>query len=355
MRIYRFFIAAAALTIGLSSCNVTKVDGVIDAPDSFGPIVVKTIEGNGLSAVDTLSLKGGCFKFCPELSKDQPEFYYLFKDEVKLASLVLSRGDKVSVKCDTLGSWTVEGSEACEKLRQVEILCAKAVETGPVMMKTFIEHRRNLLKYVLENTHSITVVPVLFSRLSQIPVFAQPTDAILFTSVADSLETLYPNSRYVRMLRAEGEARMNEFKVQSMIDNAAAAAYPEISLPNIQGKNVSLTESAKKATLLVFWDASDPTHKIYNLDTLVPLWEQFQAAGLQIYQVALGQDKGPWALAVREQKLPWINVSDTRGTAMNLYAVMQVPSFYLLTDNGITMLQDYSLAALTKAVAAALK
>jgi len=355
MKIYRIILASAALTIGLSSCNVTRVDGTIDAPDSFGPIVVKTIEGNGLSTVDTLALKDGRFKFCPDVSEAQPEFYYLFKEDVKLASLVLSRGDKVSVKCDTLGLWTVEGSDACEKLRQVEILCAKAVETGPVMMKTFVEHRRNLMKYVMENIHSITVVPVLFSRLREIPVFAQPADAILFTSVADSLEAKYPNSRYVKMLRAEGEARMNEFKVQSMIDNATAASYPEISLPDIQGKNISLTESAKKATLLVFWDASDATHKIYNLDTLMPLWEQFQAAGLQIYQVALGQDKGPWALAVREQKLPWVNVSDTRAVAMNLYAVMQVPSFYLLTEDGITILQDYSLAALTKAVGAALK
>jgi len=355
MKIYRSFIAAAALMIGLSSCNVTKVSGTVDAPDSYGPLVVKTLQGSGLSAVDTLELKNGHFKFCPELSKAQPEFFYIYKDDVKLASVVLELGDKVNVRCDTLGNWTVEGSLSCEKLLEIETLSANAAAAGPVIMKDYLSFRREMLKFVMENSHSITIVPVLFGQMRGIPLFAQASDAVLFKTLADSLATVYPQSRYVKMLRTEGEARMNQFQLQNMIDMAASTAYPELSLPDIQGKNVSLKESARKATLLVFWDASDPAHKIYNLDTLMPLWEQYQAAGLQIYQVALGQDKGPWAIAVREQKLPWINVSDTYAYSVQLFSVAHVPAIYLLNENGIKIIEEYSLASLVKTVGEALK
>lgn len=355
MKIFRFFLLTAFLSAAASSCSVTELVGTVDAPDGYGPLVVKTIEGGSLSTVDTLRLSGGSFTFRPDLTEGQPEFFYIYKDDVKLASLILSRGDRVSIKCDTLGYWSVEGSLPCEKLIEAEKECFADASSGAVTMRAFIEHRRSLTRYVMGNSHSLAVVPVLFSQFGGIAVFSQPTDAVMFNAIADSLETVYPQSRYIRMLRSEAQSRLTQMKMQAMLDSAYVTAYPELSLPDISGKEVSLTQSARKATLLVFWDPSDATHKIYNLDTLSPLWEQYQAAGLQIYQVALGQDKGVWALAVREQKLPWINVSDTRGISMQRYAVMQVPAFYILTEDGMTPVADCTLQNLSKVVSAALK
>ena len=193
--------AAAAL----SACGQkAEISGTVaGAPDS--EIIVKQLDINVYSVLDTISTGAdGSFRYKVDVKKGQPEFVYLFHGDTRIAGLLLETGEKVSVSADTLGNYSVQGSVGSEKLAEVDKAYSRFLndiynaETGPEMGRIYIDHYRECVKYVLANPYSLTTVPVLFERLSDVsPDFSQNTDALLFKTAADYLNTVHPQSRHV--------------------------------------------------------------------------------------------------------------------------------------------------------------
>ena len=86
--------------------------------------------------------------------------------------------------------------------------------------------------------------------------------------------------------------------------------------------------------MLYFWATSDE-QKLFNMDTLIPIYNEFHGRGFEIYGVSLDVDKSALASVVRAQQLPWINVCDTRGNTspyINLYGLSTLPTAFFLVD-----------------------
>lgn len=348
---------SVAVALSLASCGRSaRVDiTVADAPSS--EVIVKLLDINRFKVLDTLTLdESGKIVYKMDVQKGEPEFVYLFRGEKKIASMILKSADKVSVEADTLGNFTVTGSQESLKLAQVEKDYAYALSkmnslarraedaVNPEyalslrqdMGKTYLEYYRDRVRYVMENSTSLSVVPVFFQTFgAELPVFSQSTDAIHFRNVADSLAIVYPDSKYVKALRQEADKRFGYLELQTRIAAAESISYPEIELPDIKGEKRSLTDVDAKVILLQFWTASDVEQKMFNLDVLKPLYEEFNSKGFEIYQVSLDVDKGLWAQVVKEQKLPWISVCDSRGaqsTYASLYNISAVPALFIIAD-----------------------
>ena len=297
---------SAAVLIAAACGRTAKVNAVIsDAPSS--DIVVKMLNVNAFDVLDTVSLdEAGKLSYKVALDKGQIEFIYLYHSGKRIASLLLKAGDKVTVVADTLGNYAVEGSDESAKLAQVEQEYAaelkkmtqmtldlenaadaqEAVAMRQAMAQEYISYYRSRVKYLMENSRSMTVVPVLYQTLgSSLPVFAQPTDAIHFKNMADSLALSYPESRYVKALRKEAERRMGRLELQSLLNSAEQIAYPEIELPDINGQKRKLSEVDAKVIIIQFWTATNLEQKLFNIDVLKPLYEEFHSKGLEIYQV----------------------------------------------------------------------
>ena len=362
----------AAAVFGFAACSQTaSIKGVIaDAPES--EVVVKLLNVNQYQVIDTLATDAaGKFSCKVEVAKGQPEFVYVFYKDRKIASLLLEAGDKVSVQTDTLGNSVVEGSEESLKLASVEadyakakaamaalssqLLAADADQAAALREKlgrTYVEYYRGRVAYVMKNNRSLTVVPVMYQSLSEsLPVFAQSTDAIIFSTLADTLEMVYPESKYVKALRKEANTRKSQAELLNRIQSVEAQNFLDIELPDQHGQKVKLSDVHKKVTLLYFWTASDAAQKMFNLDVFAPVYEQYKDRGFEIYQVSLDVDNGLWARVVREQKLPWTNVSDITGTASryaSIYNLSKLPSAFLIGADGMvnaTISDSASLAA----------
>lgn len=119
-RFSRFIAIAVAAAVAAACSNGAKVSGnLADAPAS--DVVVKLLNINRYEVLDTVKTDAsGNFVCKLDVEKGQPEFVYLFHNDVKVASLLLEAGDNVTVQADTLGNFTVTGSEESEKLAQVE-------------------------------------------------------------------------------------------------------------------------------------------------------------------------------------------------------------------------------------------
>ncbi|MCM1176763.1 MAG: AhpC/TSA family protein [Clostridium sp.] len=338
--------AASAI---VSCRNNASVKGTVtDAPES--DVIVKLLDINRYQVLDTISTdKNGKFSYKVDVRKGDPEFIYLFHGDTKIASMLLNAGDKVMVEADTLGHFSVSGSEETERLVKVETDFSaflsrfaaqaermEAAEARKAMSEEYVRYYRTQLKYVMQNPFSLTVVPVLFQMITpELPVFAQPTDAIHFRNISDSLETVYPDSRYVKALRQEADRRGRLLELNMRLQNADEMNYPEIELPDLNGVKRKLSEVDAKVVLLYFWTPSEAAQKMFNLDELAPVYKDYKSRGLEIYQVAVETDKALWARVVKDQKLGWINVCDGLGTAspaVGTYNVSKLPTLYVIHD-----------------------
>ena len=321
-----------------------RIDATIDGA---AEVIVKLLDVNQFKVLDTVKVdQAGGFTYKVDVVKGQPEFVYLFNGEKKIASLLVQAGDKLYVNVDTLGNYTVEGSEESVKLSEVEREFASAFAKMTSLAdglsrakgedqirrirqelgQEYISYYRSRVKYVMANSRSLSVVPVFYQTFGEgLPVFGQSTDAIHFKTVADSLALVYPDSKYVKALRSEADKRMNYLELETRLKAAKEITYPEIELPDLQGLKRKLTEVDSKVIMVQFWSAVDAEQKMFNLDVLKPLYNEFHSKGFEIYQISLDVDKGLWAQVVKQQALPWINVCDSRGVSSPFAAAYNIP------------------------------
>lgn len=349
-------IRCAAAALLAAACTPTaKVEMTLDSAPS-SEVVVKLLNINQYEVLDTLKTDAsGKFSYKVNVEEGQPEFVYVYYKDKRVASLLLEAGDKVNVSADTLGNYTVQGSEESSRLALVEqeySAAQKRLQALAVQMETasdeqmaslrqalakeYIAYYRQCVKYILENSRSLTAVPVLYQNFGpELPVFSQSTDAIHFVNVADSLALAYPQSKYVRALRKEAERRYGYMELEAKLRTVSPVGFPDIVLPDINAQQVRLSEVDSKVIMLFFWDPSNANQKMFNLDILESLHNDYHEKGFEIYQVALTTDKAAWAQIVKKQNLPWINVCDRLGAAsqyVTTYNIPVLPATYIIAD-----------------------
>ncbi len=352
MKSFNRVLAAIGLMAAVLSCGKnTRIEGNLHEGAGRN-VVVKLLDVNRFQVLDTIKVQdGGNFSYALDIEEGKPEFIYLFYGERQIASLLLQKGDQVKVMTDTLGVYTVEGSEESAMLQQVEKdyqsfqrdmnrILAREVEPDAALSRRYVAYYRDRLGYVMGHPHSLTVVPVLFQQVNAtLPVFGQPTDGILMRSICDSLQTVYPESRYVKALEKEAQRRMDVMDVNMKLRDAQEVGYIDIALPGIDGRQAKLSESLGKVTMLYFW-SSTAKQKLFNMDSLIPLYKDFHDRGFEIYAVSLDDDKASWASAIRNQQLPWVNVCDTRGALspyVASYGIGSLPMAWFIVDGELDM------------------
>lgn len=350
MKNFSRLVAGLLLCAAVLSCeDNTFIKGVVkDGPEK--DVIVKLLDVNRFEVLDTVKTDAeGKFEYALALAEAQPEFIYLFYGDRKIASLLLEKGDEVKVETDTLGAYRVAGSEESLLLQKVENaynecvrdlsrILVNPLQGNAALSRRYIAYYRDRVKYVMDHPYSLTVVPVFFQQLNDgLPVFSQNTDGLLMRNIADSLATRYPESRYVEALQKEAERRINQMEINTKLGQAEEVGFFDIDLPSLQGKKEKLSDHIGKVTMLYFWSPT-AEQKMFNLDTLMPIYEEFHGKGLEIYAVALNADKHSWATAVRNQHLPWVNVCDIRAEESPLvytYGLTTLPMAWYIVDGVI--------------------
>lgn len=346
MRSFSPIILTVAAAAVLSSCGGrTSISGSIkDCGDA--PVTVRLLDVNKYKTLDTLKVKkDGSFSYKMDVAEGQPEFVYLFRGDANVAAVILNAGDKVKISADTLGNYSVEGSKESEMLLQANkdfqdfmsrfsstassLTVDNAREVRADLSRQYVDYYRRCVKYVLSNSKSLSVIPVFYQKINDnFPVFGQASDGMLFNAIADSLSTVYPDSRYVAALRKEAGNRKNTLEMNERLRLAGSLSYPDIELPGLDGKKVKLSSLEGKVVLVNFWTAPADGAKLYNMDVLKPVYDRFKGKGLAIYSVNIDTDKALWANIVKNQGLEWTSVCDGLGTAspvITMYNVKNLP------------------------------
>lgn len=375
---------AALMAVSCSKSKTAVVNARIEGAANKD-LVVSQLAVNQIKFVDSVKTDAsGNLKSTITLQSDAPDFYYLSYNGKRLASLILKPGDKVNVTVDTLGKGlAIEGSEESVLLQKYNEMLAAAVaefdalsvkladasqagdreavqQYNSQMGKVFVRHKQNMIRNVMQNPYAFANIQALYQTFVQgLPVFGSENDHMLVQRVHDSLQTVYPGSVYLKSLQEQVASAKAAIAFAEKLSNAQETSFPNISLPDINAKNVELASLEGKPFILMFWASTDVNHKMFNND-LLDIYRKYSKSGLEIYQVAVDTDKTAWATAVKEQNLPWISVCDGKGAAspaLATYNIYSVPSIFVFDRKGDIVASQglFSKAALEDAVRKAVR
>ncbi|ERJ57871.1 hypothetical protein M472_16305 [Sphingobacterium paucimobilis HER1398] len=152
-------------------------------------------------------------------------------------------------------------------------------------------------------------------------------------------------------------------EVKENIDKAIAAAkktedgakFINITQPDPNGKNINLYDylKGKKYVLVDFWASWCGPCRAENPHVL-KVYDKYKNKGFDVFAISLDDKKDRWIQAVKDDKMPWAQVSDLKGwknEAAQYYNITAIPMNYLLDANGKIVAKNLRGEALEKEVA----
>ena len=147
-------------------------------------------------------------------------------------------------------------------------------------------------------------------------------------------ETIYNN--YTEEFKDNSYFKNFENKLIKIKSISIGSVAPDIILNDTSGVPISLASLRGKYVLLDFWAAWCRPCREEN-PNIVENYNNYKSYGFDVYQVSLDRTKEDWVRGIKQDKLPWINVSDLKyyqSEAAELYNVDRIPSAFLLDPDG---------------------
>ncbi|MGA6119379.1 thioredoxin-like domain-containing protein [Sphingobacterium anhuiense] len=113
--------------------------------------------------------------------------------------------------------------------------------------------------------------------------------------------------------------------------------YWDFEQLNPANKSIKLSDLKSKVILLEFWGSwCMPCRKGHP--DLIRIYNKYKKSGFEILGVASDSNRAQWINAIKEDRLPWENVSDLKGDeneAALIYGINHYPTNFLIKDGVI--------------------
>lgn len=197
------------------------------------------------------------------------------------------------------------------------------------------ELRKKSEVFLKENPKTLSQIVCLSQYITpKTPLFDPQQDYEIYKSVCENLVTYYPDNYHTKKLVSFLERQRLTLSGESSVPGRITSGMkaPEIALKNIKGDTLKLSKFKGKYILVDFWASwSDVSQK--NTENITKLYWKYYKKNFAIFQVALDTKYEVWKQALKDQKIPWVSVSDLKGWGSKAaldYGVKSLPSNFLI-------------------------
>lgn len=375
-KIFSIAFAITVLVIGCKKQNGFVIDGKItNAQGKY--LYLEELKVSSSIPVDSVELgKDGSFKFKGKI--DYPNFYLLSLNRNNFVTLLVDTTEKISVFGDAANfsrDYIVQGSPGSLLVQELNNMLAKnkhkldsirnnvnafrlhddysvqRIKWDQEMTDIKQSQIRYSTNFIQKHPFSLACVLALYQKFDDSNYVVQDLQSLKVA--ASALNSFFPKSEHVKALYANTQRLMQQEKNNKLQQFIAQNGVnsPDITLPNANGREVSLASLPNKVILIQFWSAKNRDSRIQN-EALVDLYSKYKSKGLEIYQVSVDTDRAAWLNAIEQDRLDWINVGDMKGSviAANLYNIQVIPSNYILDKDKRVVAKNVQGPALDQAI-----
>ncbi len=207
----------------------------------------------------------------------------------------------------------------------------KLLMDGKLTEKQFHEDRRRWAEcYIKRNRNSI-ILPSIYKELFLNADISDKEKFAVFKLLASKVRSSFAGMQVASELKDIGRTIPKKLS-------------PTFILQDPNGRMVSLKEFRGKYVLLDFWASWCQPCRAQN-PLLKNIFERYKDKNFQIVSISLDTDRERWLNAIKEDSLPWIQISDLIGwtgeTAL-AYHIISIPANLFLSPEG--MILDKNLA-----------
>jgi peroxiredoxin len=297
-------------------------------------------------------------------SKSQQIFELMFGNNV-IAVPLINDGSEIRVNVD-LGKkddfYQVSGSEASAQLKDlITIFGKKNFEVEKTMAdldslkqanasdslllaatavkNNAIQDLNTYLKQFINTNNNPTICALALSWSSR-----SLSQQEFEVNLSHMLEK-YPNNTVLLGLKQNYDqqlAQMAEQDRQDKDNSWVGKQAPDFSLPDVNGRSVSLTSFKGKFLLVDFWASWCGPCRAEN-PNVVKVYNEFKNRNFTILGVSLDKEKGPWQEAIHADRLDWMQISDLKfwnSKAVETFKFNGIPFNLLIDPSGKIIAQS---------------
>jgi len=340
-------IAFLFLALQAAGQAITTISGQFGSPVGFSMIYLDTLSNRGSEDYAAAEVKAdGRFELKAPIEKT--DIYKLRVDDNNYLMLILTPGELVKIFSPTpkLGvDAQISGSQHTEYLYNTVALLRDfesrrdSLNTAYNQIQTSISRDSLSPRIVSEFMKNDSLQKImLVQQFEKMPgslawiflndKFDMANDFAIIDRMDKALFNNYPYNSIVRQFHQQVEAERK---------TAVGAISPDITLPDPEGNQRSLSSLRGKVVLIDFWASwCGPCRK--ENPNVVRAYGNYKDKGFEIFSVSLDKDKDSWLKAIAADKLTWPNhVSDLKywkSAGASAYGVTSIPYTVLIDKEG---------------------
>lgn len=290
----------------------------------------------------------------------EPGLYRIRLQQDKMILLSIDKGNiKVTGDWSAISSYAVVGSTSSESLKRfltsikehmrdyntmvviMDTLHARGNDSLlAIAQKDFEDRKLKFTQFIEHYADTTNSEPnaVFAARLLN-----PGSENNYLSAFAQSLSRRFPGTRMTRdFLEFYNRTVLRRQQPVPQAAVEVGTIAPEINLPSLEGKAVSLSSLRGKYVLVDFWASWCGPCRGEN-PNVVAAYGKFKDKNFTVYGVSLDNNKDAWQKAVTDDSLNWTQVSDLRGwasAAAALYAVHSIPTNFLVDPSGKVIARD---------------
>jgi peroxiredoxin len=201
-----------------------------------------------------------------------------------------------------------------------------------------LDDLNNYFKNFIETNPNATVSALALSWSSQ---SLSQSD---FETEMNNLTKKFPTNKILAEMKKNYDAQKAQAAQmqQQQGDTWVNKQAPDFSLPDANGKNISLASYKGKYLLVDFWASWCGPCRMEN-PNVVKAYSEFKDKNFAILGVSLDKEKDPWQQAILEDKLAWTQVSDLKywnSKAVDVFKISGIPFNILIDPQGKIIAQE---------------